>query len=487
MKNIITLLSLILFAPAPRDHHIPVDDPVFKKGRVVVSGRVKRSAASSKVIALTYSQLQGRPTRLSLLLDTTGYFAFEFDALQAHDVSLWYERGQAQLFIRPRDSLYVELDSDAFQKSKFPFYHVSGSGAETSRDIMKYHAFNTLSNYKPVAANKTVQQYLADLKKHIAREDSVLFLFMERYRPTEEFSSWARQDNRYRNANFLVDYEYHHFVNKTTFAGNLYDTSIFPIDNANAVVSSWYQYHLWQYVQNKYVSADQKVSTLLKEDQYARAYQIVLQNILKHEPPGDGRNLMCYQILFSLSERKYPVFEELMKTGSSYMNDNELLGVLQEQMQSAKHDPPHEISYYKADSGQEAEMKGDVFQNLTDLHRGKVTYIDFWATWCGPCKVEVPFAMDLHEYFKGKPVVFVNLCLFSDRNMWKRMLANRQIPGENYFFDKDQSELLKSKLKIGGFPTYMIISKQGKLVDVQAPRPSSRDIIKASLSNAMAQ
>ncbi|WP_026632467.1 TlpA family protein disulfide reductase [Dyadobacter alkalitolerans] len=174
-----------------------------------------------------------------------------------------------------------------------------------------------------------------------------------------------------------------------------------------------------------------------------------------------------------------------MRNGSYYVANEELLSILQQQTQQNPDFPSHKVAFYKADSGTEIEITGDVFQQLVSMHKGKVIYIDFWATWCGPCKMEVPFAMDLHDFYKEKPIVFVNLCLFSDRNTWRKMVATQKVGGENYFFDKDQSELLKSKLKIGGFPTYMIISKECKLVDAQAPRPSSRNVIRQHLSKFM--
>ncbi|WP_026632468.1 hypothetical protein [Dyadobacter alkalitolerans] len=297
LANSIYFFSLILFAFSTIDS-LAINEPIFKKGKVIISGHINRSIGSSKVVSVTYSQLAGRPTRLSLLLDSTGTFQFEFDVLQAHDATLWYEKGRAQLYIKPTDSLYVELDSDEFKKAKYPDFKISGYGAGISTDILKYHTFNALSNFQPSVENKSVSQYLSDIRKRIAKEDSVLSVFVKQYDPREEFKYWARQDIVYRNANFLVDYEYYHSIHNTSFTGDLYDIRTFPVNDAQAAASSWYQYHLWQYAQDKYVKANKKIGALLKEDKEGNAYQLVLENILKGEVPGTGRDLICYQSCF---------------------------------------------------------------------------------------------------------------------------------------------------------------------------------------------
>gem|GEM_PF-2745247 len=62
------------------------------------------------------------------------------------------------------------------------------------------------------------------------------------------------------------------------------------------------------------------------------------------------------------------------------------------------------------------------------------------------------------------------------------MLESSNITGDNYFFNEPQTQLLRNKLQFEGYPTYLIVDKQGDLVDKNAPRPSSGEEIKKILN-----
>jgi thiol-disulfide isomerase/thioredoxin len=274
-------------------------------------------------------------------------------------------------------------------------------------------------------------------------------------------------------------------MHKTTFEGVLYDTNVFPVNDTDAIVSSWYQYHLWQYATNKYIQSDSVIQSLLKDQKKGEAYHAALKKVIANEKPGIGRDIICYQILYRLSEEANEVFRQLMKNSEMYVSAKELTSILQEKMQKDDNHANYHISFFKSDSKEEKEIVGDFMNGLISKHKGKIIYIDFWATWCGPCRSEVPYAIDLHDQYQNKPILFVNLCLLSDRDAWKKAIEKQKITGENYYFDKDQSELLKSKLKLEGFPTYMIIGKEGQIINRQAPRPSSGNVIKTLLTKLL--
>lgn len=120
------------------------------------------------------------------------------------------------------------------------------------------------------------------------------------------------------------------------------------------------------------------------------------------------------------------------------------------------------------------ESSGNILAELRAKHKGKVIYIDVWATWCGPCLTEFSYLKELKAN-KLKDVVYVYLCGQSTKKTFDLMVKKYELIGENYFLDKDQYSRFDKEVNITGFPTYMVITKEGKLVREGINRPSARE------------
>jgi thiol-disulfide isomerase/thioredoxin len=113
---------------------------------------------------------------------------------------------------------------------------------------------------------------------------------------------------------------------------------------------------------------------------------------------------------------------------------------------------------------------------IKDKFKGKVVYVDIWATWCRPCLAEFPFSKTLHDKFAEKNVAFLSLCCLSKQDAWEKTIAQHELPGEHHLLNEVQCGYLKDKYQLVGFPTYMLFDKNGNLTYGDAPRPSSGSI-----------
>jgi cytochrome c biogenesis protein CcmG, thiol:disulfide interchange protein DsbE len=106
------------------------------------------------------------------------------------------------------------------------------------------------------------------------------------------------------------------------------------------------------------------------------------------------------------------------------------------------------------------DTKGKKITNAT--LRGKVAILDFWATWCGPCKQASPVMQRLHEKYgkKGLVVIGANLWEQSNKNNAARDYAKEH--KYTYTFTANNDTLAKT-LKITGIPAMLVVDKKGKV------------------------
>ncbi|WP_341843680.1 TlpA disulfide reductase family protein [Chitinophaga caseinilytica] len=111
--------------------------------------------------------------------------------------------------------------------------------------------------------------------------------------------------------------------------------------------------------------------------------------------------------------------------------------------------------------------------SLRDL-RGKYVYIDVWATWCGPCKAEIPHLEKVEKAFHGKDITFVSLSVDkqSDKGKWVEFVKNGTLNSIQVLADKDFGSDFVKKFNINAIPRFILISPDGKIVSANALRPS---------------
>ena len=110
---------------------------------------------------------------------------------------------------------------------------------------------------------------------------------------------------------------------------------------------------------------------------------------------------------------------------------------------------------------------------LSDF-KGKYVYIDNWATWCGPCRMEIPFLQKIEEKYHGKNIEFVSISIDEMKNhdKWKTFVKEKQLGGVQLMADKDWSSDFIRAFDINSIPRFILIGPDGKVVDADAKRPS---------------
>ncbi len=111
-----------------------------------------------------------------------------------------------------------------------------------------------------------------------------------------------------------------------------------------------------------------------------------------------------------------------------------------------------------------------------DDFRGKVVYLDFWASWCGPCMQQVPHARELKKRMERyDDLVFLYISVDTDEQAWRRTVSEQEIQGVHLNVPGFGHEVPQS-YNLQGVPTFYLIGRDGNIIDNRPPRPSQENI-----------
>ena len=120
--------------------------------------------------------------------------------------------------------------------------------------------------------------------------------------------------------------------------------------------------------------------------------------------------------------------------------------------------------------------KPDILTGKVSLEnlKGSYVYIDFWATWCGPCIRQQAPLKKLEEKLKGANVKFVSISLDEKENFskWREMIKEKALTGIHLISEEGFAGNLPRSYKVNSIPNFVLISPDGKLLSLDSYWPS---------------
>jgi len=380
----------------------------------------------------------------TLWIPQTGYYSFAEG------------RESSAMFLNMGDQIHIDVNTAEFDET----LSYTGKGAEKNNYLAKKYLESEINAPAFDQFFAMNENEFNDLNKLIYSQE--LDLLTSSSIPDENFVEMEKKALHYDHlANISAYEDYHLYLTKdedfvvsdafySEFDGFNYDNEE---DYAN--FSSYKTI-----VTNHYVT---DISDLDGLDSTFTRIQMIESGVIKNDL------LNSFRYSFSPAHPELEHFYALMMETSS---DDDFKIMITEKFEkyedlTAGNESP-EFSYPNKD--------GKVI-SLEDL-KGKLVYVDVWATWCGPCKREIPFLKELTTEYKGKDIAFVSISIdeVKDYDKWIAMMAEKEMEGIQLFADKDWKSDFVQAYAIEGIPRFILIDKEGKIISADASRPSDPKI-----------
>ena len=108
--------------------------------------------------------------------------------------------------------------------------------------------------------------------------------------------------------------------------------------------------------------------------------------------------------------------------------------------------------------------------------KGKLLFIDIWATYCPDCRKELPALETLQEDYKTEPITFVSISVDRDKEAWKTMVKEKKLGGIHLYASPETKELFKELYDLRSIPRYMLIDEKGNIINANLPMPSDKNL-----------
>jgi thiol-disulfide isomerase/thioredoxin len=105
----------------------------------------------------------------------------------------------------------------------------------------------------------------------------------------------------------------------------------------------------------------------------------------------------------------------------------------------------------------------EVFKAIVADYKGKPVLVDFWATWCPPCRAAMKTIVPVKEAMADKVTFVYVTTTSSPEDTWNEMI--KEIHGDHYYVTEDQWNTLLDQFESEGIPTYVIVDKEGNVVN----------------------
>ena len=426
-------------------------------------------ALANQTLKLQYLQtpFQTNIDELEITLDEKGNFKTKTIFMEAQLLSILLGDKQIKFYAEPNDSLFLKVKKD-HDTERFIFY---GKGAVEANFILTQTAYFLSSMENPSFSLNLLNEMTGRNPESFKLYCDSISMLRTNYlknnaaKLSPKFIHWQTAENIYEYENLKINYPVWYYSMRGINDKQLnVDSSYYfflkntPINNDNYIGSNQYRTFLNYYLINRFVVSKTPLTVL---EAYKSSREFYQGKVLSTFQLGLWNEIIAFgnfndaTFLYNQIKRDFSKEPYFKLIEAKYL----------EKLPLERGAVAPDFKLPKVEGGT---------ASLSD-YRGKVVYIDFWASWCGPCKAEIPASEELKKQYAGKDIVFINISIDDNPDSWRKGVNSYSISGINLLArGADRAQI--APYKVATIPMYYIIGKDGKLLYSPAMRPSNSGI-----------
>jgi len=434
MKNLVLALSACaLFS---------CQEPVNKT--VIISGTItdplsETASVSSDNNSYTDSLDSEATFEIEFEMDTPGYMNFK------------HGKESTAMYVKPGDRIEVSINPTEFDET------INYKGSKASNFLAKKYLVEEGVDFKELYSLEELE-FLTAVTEASTQMNGLLDSVAEGTFKTEQkraiLLQWASKKLNYKkyyeylgNGNLELSANYFNFMENI----DVNDPSFLKDDNSYNFLKTYVNSNVSTEFDHELLSNFDFISrTFSNQSTKDKITYDLLKNYIKNKDLEDIAVIMEVYKMFQSDSSKYNELNDLVVEMSAFNTGK----------------PAFDFTY--------PNINGDSV-SLSDFV-GSLVYVDVWATWCGPCKREIPHLLELEKEYHGKNIIFLSVSVDEEKDYdaWKNMLAEKEMGGVQ-LFASGWSKIAKD-YKINGIPRFMLFDSNGNIITVRAPRPSNEGI-----------
>lgn len=392
-----------------------------------------------------------------------GSFAFAVEMIQPQLVTLSYAQNAGVFYLEPNDTVYIDTNANNFQYS----FEFSGRGGANNRFLADYFKENPIDatpfsqvQYKKgvywYSINEEIDRLMQNSKPEIFKKNLQLrkesaFLELDNYQSLDE-SSLTAEFKDFMAADILYNYAYHMLAYGSVYknvhgidSDFLDFTYEIPLQSSQ-IGSHWYREYLLAYLNYKILQKE--------EVTYSKVHDAATNKLGSVALAFVQSEMISKGLLKNVNET-LPLYLDFVENNPYLEFDEKVLTAYQKARRTSIGTNAPDFSM-TADDGK--------LISLSD-YKGKVIYLNFWASWCRPCMNKMTEMKQAQTELEEQGIVVLNVSFDRQKDTWQQTITDREFGGIHLFAEGNIDSDIATLYDIDAIPQYFIINRRGQFAN----------------------